>query len=72
MDLFQESHSFLPLWVKIFNIPLEGWNENDISFVARALGRPIYANPMTQDRSWLGFACVCGLKWMCTLPFQSL
>lgn len=58
MELFQESHSSLPLWVKFSNIPLEGWNENGISFVA-SVGEPIYANPMTKDRSWLGFACVC-------------
>ncbi|XP_052201561.1 uncharacterized protein LOC127807600 [Diospyros lotus] len=59
MNLAKDSHSSIPLWIKIHNLPLEGWSLKGISIMASQIGRPLYADPMTEDRSRLGFARVC-------------
>ena len=59
MDLSQDTHSSLPIWVKIFKIPLEGWHEEGIATAASALGQPIHADGTIEDRSRLGFTRVC-------------
>ncbi|XP_052208514.1 uncharacterized protein LOC127812192 isoform X2 [Diospyros lotus] len=59
MDFSRAILSAVPIWVKIFNIPLEGWNEEGIATAASALGRPIHADFMTEDRTQVEFARVC-------------
>jgi len=59
MNLAKDTHSSIPLWIKIHNIPLEGWSLKGISIMASHIGRPLYADPMTEDRSRLGYARVC-------------
>ena len=59
MNLSQDTHTSLPLWVKIFNIPLEGWNEERIATFASALGKPIRVDFTIEDRSQMGFATIC-------------
>ena len=56
MDLSLDTYMILPLWVKIFNIPLERWNEKGIATIASALGRPIHADFTTKDKLRVGFA----------------
>ena len=59
MDLSRGVHSLVLIWVKIFNIPLEGWNEEGIATVASALGQPIHEDFTTEDRNQIEFAWVC-------------
>lgn len=55
--LFRETHSSLPIWVKIFNIHFEEWNEEGIAIVTSTLRH---------------FLLECVLRWMSLLLFPSL
>ena len=44
---------------KIHNPPLKEWSLKGISVIASQIGRPLHADPMTNDRSRLGYARVC-------------
>jgi len=57
-DLSREAHS-TSIWVIIFNILLKGWNKEGIATVMSALGHPIQADFMIEDRSRMSFALVC-------------
>jgi len=59
MNLAKETYSSIPLWIKIHNLPLKGWSLKGISIMASQIGRSLYANPRTEDRSRLGYARVC-------------
>ncbi|GKC31695.1 zinc knuckle CX2CX4HX4C containing protein [Tanacetum coccineum] len=37
----------LPLWVKLYNIPLEAWNVKGITAIASSLGKPIIKDEIT-------------------------
>ncbi|GJT01521.1 zinc knuckle CX2CX4HX4C containing protein [Tanacetum coccineum] len=39
--------SRIPLWVKIFNVPLEAWNKEGISRIASRIGTPIIMDKVT-------------------------
>ncbi|GJW89180.1 zinc knuckle CX2CX4HX4C containing protein [Tanacetum coccineum] len=43
----------IPLWVKMFDIPLEAWNKKGISKLASSLGKPLVMNEMTANMSLL-------------------
>lgn len=59
MNLSQEMHTSVPVWVKISNIPLEGWNEEGIATVGSALGRSIHSDFTIEDRSQMSFVRLC-------------
>ncbi|KAK3221975.1 hypothetical protein Dsin_009000 [Dipteronia sinensis] len=46
--LTKESYSEVPVWVKFFNIPNEYWTEKGLSYVASAVGKPLYADSLTE------------------------
>ncbi|GJR37132.1 RNA-directed DNA polymerase, eukaryota, reverse transcriptase zinc-binding domain protein [Tanacetum coccineum] len=53
----------IPLWVKMFDIPLEAWNKKGISKLASSLGKPLVMDEMTANmcqygRGRIGFARV--------------
>ncbi|GJY87332.1 RNA-directed DNA polymerase, eukaryota, reverse transcriptase zinc-binding domain protein [Tanacetum coccineum] len=39
----------VPLWVKIYNVPLEAWNVEGISRIASRIGNPIFMDRITTD-----------------------
>ncbi|CAL5342251.1 unnamed protein product [Camellia sinensis] len=51
--------SFFPIWVKFFNVPLELWTEEGLSFVASVIGKPLFLDEPTRLKSRLTFARVC-------------
>ena len=59
MNISRETHTSVPIWIKIHNPPLEGWPLKGIFVIASSIGRPLYADPMTEERTRLGFAKVC-------------
>ncbi|XP_058218657.1 uncharacterized protein LOC131329517 isoform X2 [Rhododendron vialii] len=59
MELAKVGLSKVPLWIQIFNIPLEYWNGPGLSYIASAVGKPLYANEVTEANQRLSFAWVC-------------
>lgn len=59
MRLEKEQLSTLPIWVQFRSIPLEFWNEEGLSYIASAIGKPLYADAMTEKCQCLSFAKIC-------------
>ena len=57
--LTKENHSIIPLWVKLHNIPLQFWNEKGLSYIASAVGKPLYADTPTSKKQRINFARIC-------------
>ncbi|KAK0608558.1 hypothetical protein LWI29_032416 [Acer saccharum] len=57
--LSKDSYSKIPVWVKLFNIPHEYWNEEGLSHIASAVGKPLYADSLTESMKRISFARVC-------------
>ncbi|CAL5438294.1 unnamed protein product [Camellia sinensis] len=51
--------SSAPLWVKLYNVPLEFWSEEGLGYIASILGTPLYLDEPTFKRSRLTFARIC-------------
>ncbi|GKD10599.1 RNA-directed DNA polymerase, eukaryota, reverse transcriptase zinc-binding domain protein, partial [Tanacetum coccineum] len=39
----------IPVWIKLFNVPLESWSTKGINIISSRLGRPIMMDKMTAD-----------------------
>ncbi|KAI8537357.1 hypothetical protein RHMOL_Rhmol09G0017700 [Rhododendron molle] len=59
MHLTKGAFSSVPVWVKLYNVPLESWTEDGLSYIASYIGNPLYLDDFTQDHSRLTFARVC-------------
>ncbi|KAK0588873.1 hypothetical protein LWI29_006507 [Acer saccharum] len=57
--LSKDSYSKIPVWVKLFNIPHEYWNEEGLSHIASAVGKPLYVDSLTESMKRISFARVC-------------
>ncbi|KAE8729631.1 hypothetical protein F3Y22_tig00003480pilonHSYRG00012 [Hibiscus syriacus] len=51
--------SRLPLWIHLFNVPLELFNREGLSYIASALGVPISMDSVTASKTRLEFSKVC-------------
>ncbi|KAF7146013.1 hypothetical protein RHSIM_Rhsim04G0217700 [Rhododendron simsii] len=51
--------SSVPVRVKLYNVSLESWTEDGLSYIASYIGNPLYHDEFTQDHSRLTFARVC-------------
>lgn len=49
----------LPLWIHLGNIPLELFTQTGISYIASALGNPLYMDRFTANQQRVAFAKVC-------------
>ncbi|XP_059654737.1 uncharacterized protein LOC132301505 [Cornus florida] len=58
---FRYNHhvSSLPIWVKIFGLPLHYWTSSGFSLVVSAIGKPIFANIYTEEKSKTRFVKLC-------------
>ena len=59
MDLTKEAQSTIPIWVNIYNIPLEYWNPEGLSYIASAIGKPLHVHQMTASCRRISFARMC-------------
>lgn len=59
MNLLKPLLQKIPIWVKLFNVPLEYWNIDGFSYVASAIGVPLYLDALMESCSRLSFARVC-------------
>ncbi|KAK2653271.1 hypothetical protein Ddye_013127 [Dipteronia dyeriana] len=59
LNLSKDSYSKIPVWVKLFNIPHEYWNEERLSHIASTVGKALYADSLTGSMKRISFAMVC-------------
>ncbi|KAK8700198.1 hypothetical protein V6N13_018601 [Hibiscus sabdariffa] len=49
----------MPIWIQLFNVPLELYNRKGLSYISSALGMPLYMDSITASKECLQFAKVC-------------
>ena len=49
----------IPIWVKFYNVSLEYWTEEGLSFIACMVGKPLYVDKMTTTCRRITYARVC-------------
>ncbi|XP_039002034.1 uncharacterized protein LOC120128424 [Hibiscus syriacus] len=59
MEKLQLDLSRIPIWVHLFNVPLELFNCEGLSYIASAIGYPISMDSITASKSRLEFAKIC-------------
>ncbi|KAK3229305.1 hypothetical protein Dsin_001186 [Dipteronia sinensis] len=58
MQILKLSINSIPIWIKLMHLPMEFWTTTCLSYVARGVGKPLYADSITGDQTRLGFARV--------------
>jgi len=58
MQVLKLTLKSIPVWVKFLHLPLEYWNHTCLSHVASGVGRPLYADSITEEQKRLGYARV--------------
>ena len=59
LKLSKDQLEKVPVWVKLFNVPLEYWDEDGLSRIASAIGVPLFMDRITAQARKLAFARVC-------------
>lgn len=59
MELKKASHSSVPIWVRLRNVPVSLWSASGISALTSALGKPLYVDSRTEDLTVVAFAGIC-------------
>lgn len=59
-----------PIWVKLSQIPLSYWSDEGISYLASAIGKPLFTDEMTSKNELMNFARVC-VEVKATFSFPS-
>lgn len=59
MKLTKESVSQIPIWVKLFNVPMEYWDFEGLSRIASFIGTPLFMDHLTSSGTRISFAKVC-------------
>ena len=49
----------VPVWVCFYNVPLEYWNQQGLSYIASMIGKPIQVDRMTAIRGRITYARIC-------------
>ncbi|KAK3212619.1 hypothetical protein Dsin_017325 [Dipteronia sinensis] len=57
--LTKESYSKILVWVKLFNIPHEYWTEEGLNHIASTVGKPLYADSLTESMKRISYARIC-------------
>lgn len=70
LKLEKEQLFTIPLWVHFLNVPLELWTGPGLSYVASSVGRPLYADQLTESGQRLSFAKIC-VEVDCSSPLPS-
>ncbi|GAV70399.1 DUF4283 domain-containing protein/zf-CCHC_4 domain-containing protein, partial [Cephalotus follicularis] len=59
MSLTLENRKSIPVWVKLFKIPVHFWTKMGLSYIVSVLGKPLHMDLNTTNRYALNFARVC-------------
>ena len=49
----------IPIWILLYNVPVELWTQKGLSYIASAAGTPLFADSATLSRKRLSYARVC-------------
>ena len=49
----------VPVWALLYNVPVELWTPKGLSYIASAIGKPLFADSTTIARRRLSYARVC-------------
>lgn len=50
MQVLKLTLASIPMWVKFLHLPLEYWSTKNLSCIASGVGKPLYADKMTEDK----------------------
>lgn len=56
LTLFKEELQSIPLWIKLCGVPIEYWSSDGLSYIASAVGIPLYSNRNTALRKRIDYA----------------
>ena len=59
MEMLNIQLTYLPIWVKFYNIPLEYWTNTCLGYIASAVGKPLHMDSLTENRTKISFARIC-------------
>ncbi|KAI8527740.1 hypothetical protein RHMOL_Rhmol12G0097800 [Rhododendron molle] len=59
MKFEKEQFTKVPVWVQFHQVPLEMWNEEGLSYIASAVGVPLFADSPTENCQRLSYARLC-------------
>ncbi|KAF2300612.1 hypothetical protein GH714_014496 [Hevea brasiliensis] len=59
MKLLELDKSKIPVWIKLMGIPMEYMTMQGLSYIASAVGKPLYVDRATASMSTIAFAKVC-------------
>lgn len=59
MCLEKEQLQKIPIWAQFYNVPLDLWTATGLSYVASAVGKPLYADCTTETCQRLNYAKFC-------------
>ncbi|KAG5513026.1 hypothetical protein RHGRI_038557 [Rhododendron griersonianum] len=61
MELRKEQFAKVPIWVQLYQVPLVLllWNAAGLSYIASAIGIPLYADALTESCQRLSYAQLC-------------
>lgn len=59
VNFIKSDCSKVPIWVKLSNIPLSYWMKEGLSYLASAVGRPLFADDMTSKLETMSYARIC-------------
>ena len=59
LTLNKEDVYKVPVWIRLYHVPIEYWTAKGLSFVASAVGCPLHADYITLSRKRLSYARVC-------------
>ncbi|XP_028090815.1 uncharacterized protein LOC114291026 [Camellia sinensis] len=59
MRLTKEHVSQIPVWIKLFNVPMEYWDFERQSRISSKIGLPLFMDHLTSTGSTVSFARVC-------------
>jgi hypothetical protein len=58
MQVLKLTLTSIPVWIKHPHLPLECWSPFSLSLIANGVGKPLYADKVTEEQRRLGFARV--------------
>ncbi|XVE50375.1 hypothetical protein DITRI_Ditri01bG0157700 [Diplodiscus trichospermus] len=59
LTMLQFHMSKIPIWIQLGNVPLELFTQRGLSYIASAVGRPLYMDRITASQQRLAYAKVC-------------
>ena len=59
LTLEKEALQCIPIWVKFLKLPMKYWDTKVLCYIARMIGKPLYADQMTASCESITYAIIC-------------